>query len=127
MGSYSPALPGGPAQSADRTVDALTTPGASSHFPTASVQSGAQMGAQDFERGRPVVPSSPPYAGNRNRLRPVAGRLLTAREVAERLGVSTATVYALCEHGELVHVRISNAIRVAPADLEAFIASGRRS
>lgn len=49
-------------------------------------------------------------------------RLLTAREVAEQLAVSTATVYALCDRGELLHVRISNAIRIAPTDLAAFIA-----
>jgi len=30
-------------------------------------------------------------------------RLLTVREVAERLRVSTATVYALCKQGELAH------------------------
>jgi excisionase family DNA binding protein len=64
-------------------------------------------------------------AGN---LRPVQGGakdLLTVREVAARLSISTAAVYALCDRGELPHVRVSNAIRVAPADLEAFIARGR--
>ncbi len=55
-----------------------------------------------------------------------AGRLLTVREVAERLAVSTATVYAPVERGELPHVRVSNAIRVAPADLAAFIEGRRR-
>ena len=38
-------------------------------------------------------------------------RLLTVREVAERLAVCTATVYALVERGE-----------IHPDDLEAFIA-----
>jgi len=52
-------------------------------------------------------------------------RLLTVREVAERLAVCTATVYALVERGEIRHVRISNAIRVHPDDLEAFI-TGKR-
>ena len=47
-------------------------------------------------------------------------RLLSVREVATRLGVSTATIYKLCERGELVHVRVLNAIRVRPADLSAF-------
>ena len=59
-------------------------------------------------------------AASRAQLRAIpggAGRLLTVREVAERLAVSTATVYSLCERGELPHVRISNAIRIAPADL----------
>ncbi len=50
-------------------------------------------------------------------------RLLTVREVAAQLGVCTATVYRLCEIGELPHVRISDAIRVRPADLEALVAS----
>ena len=39
--------------------------------------------------------------------------LLTVQEVAEQLQVSTATVYRLCDRGELAHVRISNAIRIA--------------
>lgn len=47
------------------------------------------------------------------------------RQVAAHLGVCRATVYELVENGELAHVRISNAIRVAPADLDAFIASRR--
>jgi excisionase family DNA binding protein len=51
-----------------------------------------------------------------------AGNLLTAWEVAARLRVSTATVYKLCKRGELPHVRVSNAVRVSPIDLEAFIA-----
>jgi excisionase family DNA binding protein len=49
--------------------------------------------------------------------------LLTAREVAAHLRVSTRTVYALCEQGRLAHVRIMNAIRVEPAALVAFLAA----
>jgi excisionase family DNA binding protein len=49
------------------------------------------------------------------------------REVAARLGVSAATVYRLCDLGELAHVRVSNAYRIRPADLERFIAERRRS
>jgi excisionase family DNA binding protein len=52
-------------------------------------------------------------------------RLLTVREVAERLAVCTATVYALVERGEIRHVRVSNAIRIHPDDLGAFI-TGKR-
>ena len=55
-----------------------------------------------------------------------AERLLNVREVAERLGVCTATIYGLCERGELPHLRVSNAIRIRPTDLEAFLARGRR-
>ena len=53
-------------------------------------------------------------------------RLLTVRQVAEGLEVSTSTVYALIERGEIAHVRVSNAIRVAPTDLAAYLISGRR-
>ncbi|HYV48485.1 MAG TPA: helix-turn-helix domain-containing protein [Myxococcaceae bacterium] len=52
-------------------------------------------------------------------------RLLTVRDAAERLAVCTATVYALVERGEMQHLRISNAIRIHPDDLEAFI-QGKR-
>ncbi|MGO9917454.1 MAG: helix-turn-helix domain-containing protein [Isosphaeraceae bacterium] len=65
-------------------------------------------------------------AGSRTRLRAVNGGrddLLSVREVAARLSVSTATVYALCARRELPHIRVLNAIRVAPLDLEAFIVS----
>jgi len=50
--------------------------------------------------------------------------MLSVREVAADLGVSTATVYKLVSGGSLAHVRVANAVRVAPADLAAFIARG---
>jgi hypothetical protein len=59
------------------------------------------------------------------RLRPVDGgadNLLPVRQVAARLGVSTATVYALCERGALPHLRVSYAIRVSPGDAGIFAA-----
>ncbi len=46
---------------------------------------------------------------------------LTVREVARALRVCTATVYRMCERGELGHVRAANAIRVSAASLAAFI------
>jgi excisionase family DNA binding protein len=52
-------------------------------------------------------------------------QLLTVREVAHHLRVCAATVYKLCAAGDLVHVRISNAIRVAPPDLTHFMAVHR--
>ena len=47
--------------------------------------------------------------------------VFSVRDVARRLRVSTATVYRLCERGELHHVRLSNAIRIAPRDLELLL------
>ena len=47
--------------------------------------------------------------------------LLTVREVAAYLRVSTATVYELCARGKLRHVRVLNAIRVASCDLHALL------
>ncbi len=50
---------------------------------------------------------------------------LSVREVAECLGVRTALVDRLSDLGELTHVRVSNAIRVQVADLEAYLRSNR--
>jgi excisionase family DNA binding protein len=62
----------------------------------------------------------------RPRLLEASAALLTVREVAALLSVATATVYDLVERGELAHVRVSNAIRIARADLEAFLARGSK-
>jgi excisionase family DNA binding protein len=51
--------------------------------------------------------------------------LLSVREAAEQLGLCTATVYGLCAEGALPHIRILNAIRIAPADLVDFLESRR--
>jgi excisionase family DNA binding protein len=48
---------------------------------------------------------------------------LTVPGVANRLGVSTATVYALCRRGELGHYRISHAIRVPESAISKYLAS----
>jgi excisionase family DNA binding protein len=50
--------------------------------------------------------------------------LLRVADVATQLGVSNATVYELCATGRLRHVRILNSIRIAPADLDAFLGGG---
>ncbi|WP_152622283.1 helix-turn-helix domain-containing protein [Archangium violaceum] len=51
-------------------------------------------------------------------------RLLTVREVAERLAVSPATVHRLCAGGRLRFVRVGAAVRIDPASLETFLATG---
>ena len=56
---------------------------------------------------------------------PLLSPTLSVREVAAQLGHPPSVVYALCEAGVLPHTRVNNAIRVALADLEAFIASHR--
>jgi len=48
-------------------------------------------------------------------------QLLTVREVAKKLRICTATVYKLCDRGELRHVRVLQAIRIERGDLTAFI------
>ncbi len=53
--------------------------------------------------------------------------LLSVREVARQLHVSTATVYRLCERDELPHVRVSNAIRIAPEELRTYLSRSKRN
>jgi excisionase family DNA binding protein len=48
---------------------------------------------------------------------------LTVREVAALLCVSTASVYKLCATRQLPYVRVLGAIRIAPADVAAYITS----
>jgi len=47
--------------------------------------------------------------------------LLSVRHVAQLLHVSNATIYRLCEAGELAHLRVSHAVRIAPADHVAYL------
>jgi len=54
------------------------------------------------------------------------GKLLTVRQVAKLLGVCAATIYRMCEQGELEHFRVRNAIRVPVATLKAYLATARR-
>ena len=51
--------------------------------------------------------------------------LLCVRQVAQLLGLSTASVYRLCDRGDLQHFRISNAIRLSVDDLAAFLEAQR--
>jgi excisionase family DNA binding protein len=47
--------------------------------------------------------------------------VLRVQEVAELLDVNRATVYLMVRRGELPHVRVAKAIRVARADVEAYV------
>jgi hypothetical protein len=42
------------------------------------------------------------------------------------LRVCEATVYKLCARGTLAHIRILNAVRVAPEALESYLGARRR-
>jgi excisionase family DNA binding protein len=54
----------------------------------------------------------------------MAERLLTVKEVAERLQLSTSAVYELTDAGLLRSLRLGvgrGAVRIRPADLEAYL------
>jgi excisionase family DNA binding protein len=48
-------------------------------------------------------------------------QLLTVRQVATALQMSTSTVYRLAERGQLAHHVLNGSIRVARADMQAFL------
>ena len=48
-------------------------------------------------------------------------RLLRAREVADRLGISLTFSYLLMQRGEIPTVRLGRSVRVRPSDLEQYI------
>lgn len=52
-------------------------------------------------------------------------RLLTVRQAATRLTISTRKAYNLVEMGKLPHYRIDNAIRIAEDDVEDFLTDCR--
>lgn len=91
-------------------------------------------GALRSQELRPLAPNRSPFV---TRLLPEhaaplavlqggGDRLLSVREAAQQLGLCTATIYGLCADGALPHIRILNAIRIAPVDLMAFIAARSR-
>lgn len=51
----------------------------------------------------------------------MAGQLLTAREVADQLGLSTETVLSWVRRGELPAFRLGRAIRFREDDLNAWL------
>jgi excisionase family DNA binding protein len=49
-----------------------------------------------------------------------AGRSLSVQEAAKRLHVAPNTVYHLCQKGQLAHHRVGKAVRILPADIDAY-------
>jgi len=54
-----------------------------------------------------------------------ATRLLNMRDVADRLGISRSTVYALVGRGELRVIRIGRRVLVPAPELKRFIQDGQ--
>jgi excisionase family DNA binding protein len=52
-------------------------------------------------------------------------RLLTVEEAAAQLGTSTRFVRRLVFERRIAFVKVGRHVRIAPADLDAFIAAGR--
>jgi excisionase family DNA binding protein len=80
--------------------------------------------AESVPRRRPFSPFPAPFgptlAQGRHR-KATAVQFLTVREVAAKVRVSAATIYALCAQGKLPHMRVSNSLRLALDDIEAFL------
>ena len=56
----------------------------------------------------------------------VSERLVTARELAEVLGLSASTVLDMWERGELPGFKIGRAVRFRPSEVEAWLEGCRR-
>ena len=87
-----------------------------------------------FRASPPIPPQSWRHSGDgigaSEQTRPKARRgrirtLLTVKEVAAYLHVSTKTVYRLCALGELRRIRVLNAITMAPSDVAALVFARR--
>jgi excisionase family DNA binding protein len=52
-------------------------------------------------------------------------RLLTVEEAAGRLGTSARFVRRLVFERRIAFVKVGRHVRIAPADLDAYVASGR--
>lgn len=53
-------------------------------------------------------------------------QLLTVREVAERLGISSRSVWSMLSNGRLTGLRLgAKTIRIEAAELERFVAAAR--
>ena len=59
--------------------------------------------------------------------RPAAPRLLTVRDVAERLQMSSRTIHRLVANGDLTVVRIGRSVRIREEALKAFLTGEDRT
>jgi excisionase family DNA binding protein len=96
---------------------------------TAKMRPGVRIAQPVAGNTRSLVPPLSQAKGRKGRpkasgLMPPA-ELLTVRQVADLLRVSTAHVYRLAERGELPHVRVGNAMRFVASDLPSFMCTLR--
>jgi len=75
----------------------------------------AENGSVETPFGAPVVRDLPPDPGPHE-------RLITVRAVAARLGLSSASVYKLCQRGELHGPWIGGALRFNPPAIDEYVA-----
>jgi len=102
-----------------KDVQACANTGSVSDEKSQDVQTHASL-SKDFAGS--LLDASSPESEVCPKMRP----LLSVRQVAALLGVCAATVYRMCEHGELPHFRVRKAIRVPVATLKAYLARARR-
>ncbi len=74
----------------------------------------AESGSAETPFGAPVVRELPPDPGPHE-------RLINVRAVAARLGLSSASVYKLCQRGELGGLRIGGALRFSPQVIDDYV------
>jgi len=87
-------------------------------------------GLEGVRNLRPLTPFTEAFgptlvqaaAGDRLRsLKRTTASLVTVREAAATLRVRPVTIYRLCAQGKLRHIRVSNAVRIGWADIEALL------
>ncbi len=69
----------------------------------------------------PIAHETTPFGAPVARPSGVPEPWLTPVDIAARLKVSRATVYGLLKSGALPHRRVGLSIRIAPADLDAYL------
>ena len=82
----------------------------------------AGAGSADGSHGEaPIAPKATPFGAPVARLGRGAEAWIGSAEVAARLNVSRATVYALLKSGQIRHRRVGLQIRVPLSALDAFL------
>jgi excisionase family DNA binding protein len=117
-----------------KDVQACANTGSVSDEKSKNVQAHANL-SKDFAGSLldGIQPTEPPTpAGSlldspamENEVEQAVGKLLTVRQVAKVLGVCPATVYRLCDRGELAHYRVRHAIRVDITEVKAMLQRSR--